>query len=357
MISVGITRTLALCLSLFLSFAGVALAQSQAQVSEASRIPLRLALDPCAAPLRYELRNILQVELQSPVLELEAAPAAPPDPNSPTASAPAVDAHIGCREGVFVIDLFDPDVRHPAHREMDLSAVAPAGRARTLALGIVELIAAVRASVHPASPEPSADATGAAPPAIEVAPPPVLNPAPSRQAAHWPVARVEMALSADATQMGAPALRLFGGGLGVTYRVRRWLILAAQLRYEYANTEITHGEARVESLSSSLSYGLRVYEADTNWLDLSIGGRVGTARISATPDDPGRFQSSEVRGLFGGPLLSTRFELRPFRRFTLGIGAEAGLVLLPVVGWVEGRREVAFDGGWMSVAVSLGIIF
>jgi len=58
----------------------------------------------------------------------------------------------------------------------------------------------------------------------------------------------------------------------------------------------------------------------------------------------------------GGPYASLCLHIVPVRAFYIQVATEGGYWLFPTGGLVNGRREVALEGGWLGVQLGLGII-
>ena len=55
-------------------------------------------------------------------------------------------------------------------------------------------------------------------------------------------------------------------------------------------------------------------------------------------------------------MLAAGVALTPYRRLVIDLFVETGYVALPVGALVNGQRELAIDGAWLSGALGIGVM-
>jgi hypothetical protein len=157
-------------------------------------------------------------------------------------------------------------------------------------------------------------------------------------------------------------------GLASTFRYDgRWLG-GGGLRFDYARDFICAGFdatlatrqdgsdlGTVRMLVTRLSpYAAWHVSASGIAVRLGAGYALGMARIAGTAEN-GRAAGGSVTGLWGGPYALAGIGYAATDAVDLDLRAEAGWVLLPVVGQVAGGNDVAVQGPWAGLQLGLSL--
>jgi hypothetical protein len=305
-----------------------------------------LRLDACVDASAAEVERLVGIEL-----------AAMGPEHAEAVGQARVTVEVGCRRERVFVRVDDPITDKSLERPVRLGRAAPAARSRLLALAIVELLVAswTELAARPAA---------AAAPSDEPAPPPA--PEPARKAAQA-IARARLPRAPAGAE--APGRRLtlgaFAGGahvLGalapaaglrlVVHRPRFSLSLDG--RAERASAPMPSGRAVLEAASVSPIVFARV-DVGAFMFSAGAGARAGVGRLAGEPASP-RYVAASFSAPYAGALTSLRAGRRLGGRLVLEVEAEAGLVIVPIEGLVEGVRETALEGAWVGATVALGVV-
>jgi hypothetical protein len=235
---------------------------------------------------------------------------------------------------------------------LDLAELAPAHRARAVALAAAELVDAMTPRPPPAPPPPETEAKKSSAP-----PPPddrSFGAPPPEPSAH---PRPTLSAGVLAEWLGAPKTWLFGARLSLGYPIGRVLVPAFSLDGTLGNS--TSASARVRA--EALSFGAHLYFGTTahgfRWL-AGPGARFGWARLTGHPDAESALVGESLSGVWGGPELRARAATESAAPWSPAFALElaSGYVALPVRGLVDGAEAVfALEGIWLSASAQVGL--
>lgn len=302
-------------------FALVALALSGSAVAR-QHPRVQLELDACVRAPHEEVRRLLAIELGA-LLDEHADP-----------GADRTRVRVDCAGAETMLHVEDPISRRSIDRPIDLGATSPIGSARLLALAITELVTASWSELT--EPPRAARAPVAAQPVLE---------APPLERLRLSALGLGRGTFAGAGFLGGAALRLS------RYHARHlgWLV----------ELEVAHGSAAVSvgSVSTTLLSIGTAFVAHQSWRKIGIHGgiglRFGAAQLRGESDAGAR--GASFWGPWVGPMATLGLVAAPVRRLALELGLEGGYVVTPVGGLVDGRREVAVEGGWIGLYLGLGV--
>lgn len=209
--------------------------------------------------------------------------------------------------------------------------------ARVLALAAIELLNARSAPPAP-EPEPKPKLVGRA-----VPPPPRSVPRP------------KVRLMALALVRTFRAERPFVGyGSSVDYL--RLAHFGLKLDFDLALDDRRYdlGSAHVQLMTLSAQAGYLVLQ-NSWWVQIFGGYRFGSGRISGESATGVGAAVGTVSGPCGGPLLALGLG-STYGIWSLGLGAEAGLVSFPLEGRVEGHQPISLNHYWLGSSLSVGAL-
>jgi hypothetical protein len=365
--------------------------------------PVRLSLEvaPCAD---LEARRVEElVRLSATVV--------------PSADETAVAVEVTCEGETLAITARrrSPGAR-PLRRLVRLQEVGEASRARLVSLAVTELATALDhastargpasakrapvASQHPvaapvaAAPavvatedEPSAthsaepgaapDSSPAPPPAAATPTPPRPNHAAASQRNAPPpsppavavVARAAAPSGGHTVQLvllargGAEHFpRAFGtaasGGLRLSLDGARRLGLTFDLQGSTADVPVSAGSVTVSTLALVPSLHARIESEGGRWgVRAGAGPKLGFGIFGGNPSAP---PSEATRATYSAPWIGissfAALRARPAGPIVIEISGEGGVVLSPLAGLVDGRREVAISGPWLAIFAAAGVL-
>jgi hypothetical protein len=302
--------------------------------SPAGRPPVSLALATCLDVPPEEVRRIVGIELRALLVDEREAT------NDTTVVV------VDCHNPYAVIDVTDPITGKTLKRTVDLTESARIARPRLLALSIVELVSASWTEIE-SNPPPRTPVVG------RVASPDARRSALSSVQARTPRRAMFRVVPIASIRSFRLQLWTFGGGLRVGADGARpfgWEIDAV---LDHGTRSTPLGNATFDTGSGSASVVLRV-PVDPVTLRFRSGLRLGNAWLSATPASPGVVAYS-LHGLFWGPVVAFSATVAPARAFTLEATIEAGQIVSPVSGIVEGSSDVALRGIWLGASLGVGL--
>ena len=296
-----------------------------AQAHAASGV-VSVHVDPCFAPNEASVASILSVEINRPVIRVnaEAAHAAQSDPAS-------VTIHITCQTPT----VFDVQVKKAGsigRRSVNLVGVDPRVRARVVALSAAEFFEA--------TPQPQ--------PAAQAVPPPQTPPAPVQAA---PRDRLVLA-QASARRFLQSRHTTWGAGLGLWFARKPSLAVWGDATAEQGHASRTAGEVLLQSLS---------VRAGGSWqrrfgnfgVALGVGGVAGLVRAEGEPRDTTTIVGS-VSGTWAGAL-SRADVFYDVANARLQLFADVGQPFVTIRGrndalderlWRNPWLHLGFAGGW-----------
>jgi hypothetical protein len=154
----------------------------------------------------------------------------------------------------------------------------------------------------------------------------------------------------------------WGGGLRLGWAFgRRWVrrrsvrggpMIEAELGAAESNVDRTLGTVQVALWSATLRAALRL-RVGRAWLDLGAGGRMGLAQLQGQPGDASATRGGSLVGAWAGPIGYAAVGAH-FGHVAVALGVEAGRVLRPVSGIVDGGPAVSIDGTWACATIGAG---
>jgi hypothetical protein len=307
---------------------------ARASVAADTKTPVYVEMGTCEVASTDQVMSLVRVELGAQLVD------APPDTGCHVV--------VECSGDVVTVSVAARDRLKRSHRT-DLAGSPANVRPRIVALEIAELVRDVAR-------EPEVLRTAAVP---RDRTPPDSAPGPSEGLAMTPS-------SADTPSRNRVTLTAFG--LASTFRYDgRWLG-GGGLRFDYARDFICAGlDATLATrqdgsdlgtarmLVTRLSpYAAWYLSASGVAVRLGAGYALGMARIVGTAEN-GKAAGASVTGLWGGPYALGGIAYAATDAVDLDLRAEAGWVLLPVVGQVAGGNDVAVQGPWASVQIGLSL--
>ena len=246
--------------------------------------------------------------------------------------------HVSCEGEVVTLRVAERgDASLPRTRSLKASDVGGEVGARVLALAAIELL-----NARPAPPEPRPEPQ----PLLDrrvAAPPPHRAPAPS------------VRLMASVAVRSFRAQQPFAGyGLSVDYlRLGRFgLKLDFDVALDDRHYEL--GAAHVQLMTLSAQAGYLVLQ-DSWWAHIFGGYRFGSGRITGESAAGAGASVGTVAGPCGGPLIAMALG-SSYGMWSLGLGAEAGLVSFPLAGQVEGHDPISLNRYWLGTSLSVGAL-
>ena len=270
--------------------------------------PVALAIEGCETA--NEIRDLVSLELGEPLAE----------------DARATRAIVTCRADEAALRVDAPANGKSLSRTLDLAAAMPKARARLVALALVELISASWTEVEAPAPAPLV---------------PRDDSASLRVVAH----------GGGSAFSGGTGL-LGGGGVRVAgdRALLGWLV---DLQARHGRTGVTLGEVSTDVLDIAAALAIHHTWSRTQ-LAFAAGLRGGTARLAGAPEMT-TVRADHFWAPWLGALALGRATLTLAPRWCVELAVEGGRVIVPIGGLVNDRREVAIDGGWLSVELGVGV--
>jgi hypothetical protein len=325
---------------------------ARAQPSDPPRPRIELAIAPsCAGLSPPEVRRIAAIELRS-----EAVDAA-------VHNELTTRVELSCEAEVARIQVLDPLTGKTLARNIALGNVAATARSRLLALAVAELVSASWIELE----------TNPTPAAVPVAP---AVRAEDRAAARE-VVREKVVGSTPAAAPGPPPERqptwrltgelgfrwlavdtdpLVGLGARLVMDPLRTVGLELDLLGEHSGTSYPLGAVAMDSVSLGAIVRLR-HDMGRLTLHGGPGARLGFVRVSGAPGSATTAVGNTVDGVWGAPLGAVGLDWASSRHLALELAVEAGYVVLPVRGIVEGGRDVRMDGFFTGTTLGAGWTF
>jgi hypothetical protein len=329
---VNAVRRSALCVAALVLVGG-------ATAASATRHPLvEVAIDECVVVAEAEVRRVVAIELGALLTK---------EGGGEDGERTRVD--VGCAPQGALIELRvdDPITGKRLTRTIDLQRAATNVRARLLALGIAELVAASwtelesnpRPAVAPVGPPPSPAAREAALVAV------------SRRGG-GPIGRMRLVLLGNVQLSWSGPLGLGGSQLRLGRHEPHHLSWELHVAYLRGEARVSLGAVSIDQLLFGSSLGFH-----QRWerlaLRLAAGLRGGTVQLTGRPHDR-ELQGSAFWAPWAAVFTQVGVTVALARWLLLELDVEAGVALLPVGGLVTGQREAALEGGSIGVAIGLG---
>jgi hypothetical protein len=250
-----------------------------------------------------------------------------------------VHVELTCDPEVVSIDARFPDGER-RERQMSPSEVRGEVGARTLALAIGELVRPEALLVEPVDASEPEDAPFDSTPQ-----------GPKEE-------RVRLSVGGSLMSHRFDRPLLLGAVLGATLKPTPWLrlrldglVLGATERTELGEVETTLGAA-----SAQLGTGVTTEGWD---LEAFLGYRLGEARITGHPREAEAplppANAGSIRGTFAGPVATLALARDLTGPLRLVLGFEAGWVVAPVRGRVDGGGDVLLDEAWTRLELGLAL--
>lgn len=267
----------------------------------------------------------------------ESTPAAPAEPDGVRTAQPvraAVSAARGRRRRARPAATRRP----PARRVSNALAASPGllSRAGLRSAG----------AVVPAAPPPEAE------PAVPAGP--VDPPRVSARRKRPPSANyVELVFGLRSFVGGAGTL--WGGGARYTRMFTRTFGASAQVDFEGASVDDPLGVVVMFSTSGALAV---LYKRSVGVVELQgrAGVRAGFASLAGEATAMNA-SAATVSGAWTGPFAAVEAGVTAWRRLRVGLAAEGGYVLLPVVGTSQGQPAASIEGLWLGASARAGLAF
>jgi hypothetical protein len=283
-----------------------------------------VSLEISHCDMAAEIRRLVSLELGNPVAD--------------ETPADSTRAAVICDASRATLRVVDPSTAKELARIVDLEAEVPKGRARLVALALVELISASQTEL-------------ATEPATHVS---VATPVGATRASIVPSASTpfRVVMLAGGREFGRTDA-LVGGGARVV-REGDWLGWLADVEVHHGTTAVSLGRTSTDLVDAAGAVSVH-----RGWqgvgLSLAVGLRGGTARLAGSSNLMG-----VTAGKFWGPWLGAvgvgSVDVHLWSRWALDLAVEAGQVISPLGGLVDARREVAIDGAWMGIHLGVGTI-
>ena len=317
-------------------------AQATADATTSPHARVALTVGPCPGVDESEVRRILPIELDTPLVA------------APDVSALAVSVQCdGSRALVRVA------ATRPLERNLDLATTPAIARARFLSLAIAELVSV--AATQRAAPPPSrapTPPTAPPPPTTSTTPPPASTaaPTPPTEAPRDPPPPWLVEALVHERASLAAGLVAWGGGARLVHVASSGVEWAVDARGESGAVGVSLGSVDVTTGSLGASLGLR-RSAGPLVLRGAAGARFGLSRLAGDPSNASATRSGSFLAAWGGPCLDLGVDAVLGSRLVLGLAGEAGADVVPAHGLVNGARDVDLGGAWVGARLSLGVLF
>lgn len=233
-------------------------------------------------------------------------------------------------------------------RQLDLEQTDEALRARVLAIAIAELVRDT--ARNSGAPKPAA-----VPEPLPPAPP---VPAPSEPLTapivddHEPSPGNRLVVFTRLSNFGAGFEPLYGGGFGFSHDVGR-VALGVSPSLATSRRDVSVGSIDLLAADLSLRLAFR-FPSATAPAELGIGHAIGVARIEGSSDDPG-IEASRISGVWAAPFAFAGVEPKLSELLYLQLGAQLGVVTVPVRGQVTRASDSAVAGLWAGLSLGIGL--
>jgi hypothetical protein len=152
--------------------------------------------------------------------------------------------------------------------------------------------------------------------------------------------------------------RTTGVGLRLSLDGARRIGLTVDAQGSTARVPVSAGSVTVSTVALAPSLHARIDGAGGRWdLRAGVGPKLGVAFLSGSPSaPPSEAAGSTFSAPWAGVSSFAALRARPVGPLVLELSAEGGVVLSPVSGLVDGRREVAVTGPWLALFAGAGLL-
>jgi hypothetical protein len=310
--------------------------------------PIHLEVEPCGGAVSSpEVARIAALELRAESVETV---------NRPTSTTRVRVQCVGHRA---IISVFDPLTEKSLARAIELDTVAAPSRSRLLALAVAELVAASWIELD----------TNLAP--VAMGPPPASEPL-SADAARASAVDAARRVARGPREGMAPSWRALGfvsglwfpldpsplAGVGIGVGVDPYASIGIDV-----DAMVLHGSSAfaLGTVSSDLvCAGAAIRLTHSLGRVVVHGGpgiRAGYARLGGTPLSAALASGHTVSGGWAAPTVAIGASYAPGRHFLLDGTVEAGDVVVPVRGSIDGVGEIGVHGALLGMRVGAGWLF
>jgi hypothetical protein len=152
--------------------------------------------------------------------------------------------------------------------------------------------------------------------------------------------------------------RAVGGGLRLSLDGARRFGLTVDLQGSNVRVPVSAGSVTVSMVALAPSLHARIDGDSGRWdARAGVGPKLGVAFLSGSPSaPPSGATGSTFSAPWAGVASFAAVRARPAGPLVLELSAEGGVVLSPVSGLVDGRREVAVTGPWLALFAAAGLL-
>ena len=144
-----------------------------------------------------------------------------------------------------------------------------------------------------------------------------------------------------------------GGGIRVSYDGTSGFGWEADMLAHRTSDQVALGEVTIGAVGASVSVHWH-HRLDSIYVRTAVGGRLSTVTMTGTPDDPEAAVGDRLEGIAGGPLGRLTLGARLVSDLTIELSAEPGFNVFPIRGTVDGEKETAVDGAWLTGQLAVG---
>jgi hypothetical protein len=268
-----------------------------------------------------EIRKLVALELGKPLVD---------EPNGGDTRASVM-----CAETRATLRVDDPVTGKELSRVVDLEAAIPKGRARLVALAVVELISTSWTELD------ATPASTAATPTADLGVSAQLPPVPTQ---------LRVLAIAGVRKFGGTST-LVGGGARIA-RDGAWLGWLADVEAHHGTSTVSLGQTSADVLDAAGALSIHRSWSRTR-ASFAAGVRGGAGRLAGSSTMMGVRAESFWGPWFGAFALGS-ISVAATSHFAIELTVEGGRVISPLGGLVDARREVAIDGAWIGVHLGVG---
>jgi hypothetical protein len=282
-----------------------------------------VALQISDCEMAPEIRRLVALELGTPI--------------SDEPGAGDTRASVTCADTQATLRVDDARTAQPLSRIVDLDAAVPKGRARLVALAIVELISTSWTEIDSAPP-------------VQGSATPTENLSVDAHLKEPATTGLRVLAFAGGRKFNGTGT-LAGGGARIV-REGAWLGWLADVEAHHGTSTVSLGKTSTDVVDVACAL-----EAHRTWsrtrTELAAGVRGGTARLAGTSDLMD-VRAEHFWGPWVGAFALGSISVAATSHVAFELTIEAGRVISPLGGLVGASREVSIDGTWMGVHVGVG---
>ena len=306
---------------------------SRAAAGADGKIPAYVEIGACNATPADEVMSILRVELGARLVD--------------TPREAGCHVTVECYGNIVLVSVAAPGRPKRSHRT-NLSGSPPNVRPRIVAIQIAEVVRDIARE-----PEPPPGPEG--PPKVTLpsfVPAPLGPERPTETGPREPPGPVALAAFAVASTFRLDGRWLLGGGLRLDYS-HGWVSAGvdATLATRQDALDLGTAEMLVTRLSPHVAWRLA---SSAVALRLGAGYALGWAKITGQPAGSAAVGGT-VTGAWTGPYALAGVAWAMAGDLSLDLRAEAGWVMVPVIGEVARGSDVAVQGAWTSVLAGFSL--